>query len=250
MAEFPSLPIWTDAYLADCSHLSDSEHGIYFQLLMLMWRSQDCKIPDDDEWIARKLRRDANAVRTHVRPIINEFCDVGEFITQKRLQKEWRWCVEKKKKNTENANIRWNKENTKCERISERNAPIPIPIPIPNKISKNSNRGTRFALAKCPDEWVDFCKNLRPDINPLLTFDSFKDYWSAVAGAKGVKLDWFATWRNWIRNQKHGNSDNRSFTDSGKRIAEKYRRASEQEERAANLPSLPSLRPAKSVWED
>lgn len=30
--------------------------------------------------------------------------------------------------------------------------------------------------------------------------DKFKDYWHSVAGAKGVKLDWFATWRNWMRN--------------------------------------------------
>ena len=27
----------------------------------------------------------------------------------------------------------------------------------------------------------------------------FVDYWVGVAGVKGVKLDWVATWRNWIR---------------------------------------------------
>jgi hypothetical protein len=31
------------------------------------------------------------------------------------------------------------------------------------------------------------------------TFDQFKDYWISQAGQKGVKLDWFATWRNWVR---------------------------------------------------
>lgn len=29
--------------------------------------------------------------------------------------------------------------------------------------------------------------------------DSFRDYWHAAPGAKGVKLDWPATFRNWIR---------------------------------------------------
>jgi hypothetical protein len=29
--------------------------------------------------------------------------------------------------------------------------------------------------------------------------DRFKDYWIGVAGAKGRKADWDATWRNWIR---------------------------------------------------
>lgn len=28
----------------------------------------------------------------------------------------------------------------------------------------------------------------------------FRDYWTAKAGAGGVKLDWPATWRNWVRN--------------------------------------------------
>lgn len=27
----------------------------------------------------------------------------------------------------------------------------------------------------------------------------FVDYWRGVAGAKGVKLDWLATWKNWLR---------------------------------------------------
>lgn len=27
----------------------------------------------------------------------------------------------------------------------------------------------------------------------------FRDHWLSVAGAKGVKLDWDATWRNWVR---------------------------------------------------
>jgi hypothetical protein len=32
-----------------------------------------------------------------------------------------------------------------------------------------------------------------------LEADRFKDYWISVAGAKGRKADWQATWRNWIR---------------------------------------------------
>jgi hypothetical protein len=50
------------------------------------------------------------------------------------------------------------------------------------------------------DEWKEFCVNERPELNPTQTFDKFKDYWIAQAGQKGVKLDWFATWRNWVRN--------------------------------------------------
>ena len=50
-----------------------------------------------------------------------------------------------------------------------------------------------------PLEWEEFCQKTRPELSPVKTFDQFKDYWIAQAGQKGVKLDWFATWRNWVR---------------------------------------------------
>jgi hypothetical protein len=54
-----------------------------------------------------------------------------------------------------------------------------------------------------PKEWADFCYQERPDLNIQKTFDSFKDYW--LSAPKGTKLDWFATWRNWVRSQKAEN---------------------------------------------
>jgi uncharacterized protein YdaU (DUF1376 family) len=63
-------------------------------------------------------------------------------------------------------------------------------------------RGTRFQQQVLPDEWVDFCRQERPDLNPQTIFAQFSDYWSSLPGSKGVRLDWTATWRNWVRNQK------------------------------------------------
>ena len=60
--------------------------------------------------------------------------------------------------------------------------------------------GKRLASDSClTKEWEDFCVKTRPELQPTKTFDQFKDYWIAQAGQKGVKLDWFATWRNWVR---------------------------------------------------
>jgi hypothetical protein len=60
--------------------------------------------------------------------------------------------------------------------------------------------GKRLASDFCfPKEWEEFCQQTRPELSPVKTFDQFKDYWIAQAGQKGVKLDWFATWRNWVR---------------------------------------------------
>ena len=56
-----------------------------------------------------------------------------------------------------------------------------------------------------PDDYAKWCRDNRPDLNPHKVADQFKDYWIAQAGAKSRKADWFATWRNWCRNQKAEN---------------------------------------------
>ena len=66
------------------------------------------------------------------------------------------------------------------------------------KTQRGSRLPTDFLF---PKEWADFCHQERPDLNIQKTFDSFKDYWVAKPGAGGVKLDWYATWRNWVRSQ-------------------------------------------------
>jgi len=63
-------------------------------------------------------------------------------------------------------------------------------------------RGTRFDLTAMPDEWRAFCTETRPDLDAESTFDAFGDYWRSKPGAGGLKLDWLATWRNWVRSQK------------------------------------------------
>ncbi len=77
------------------------------------------------------------------------------------------------------------------------------PITNNHKPKKESQRGTRlapdFALS---DEWIDFCRQQRPELNPRDVFEGFRDYWIAQPGQKGVKTDWTATWRNWVRRQQ------------------------------------------------
>lgn len=34
-----------------------------------------------------------------------------------------------------------------------------------------------------------------------LVAEKFRDHWLSASGQKGVKLDWEATWRNWVRNE-------------------------------------------------
>lgn len=76
-------------------------------------------------------------------------------------------------------------------------------IPPTNVGGERAPRGTRLpADFVLPDDWIAFCKTERPDLNPYETGRRFADYWRGVAGAKGRKADWLATWRNWVRNEK------------------------------------------------
>lgn len=84
---------------------------------------------------------------------------------------------------------------------------LQIAIPETEREAETETKKEKKTLGKrlandfvFPDEWKEFCVNERPELNPVQTFDKFKDYWIAQAGQKGVKLDWFATWRNWVRN--------------------------------------------------
>ena len=72
MAEFPALPLWTDAYLGDTTHLTTIEHGAYLLLLIVAWRTSDCTLPDDDRLLARYARLEPRQWR-RIKPILSEF---------------------------------------------------------------------------------------------------------------------------------------------------------------------------------
>jgi len=67
------------------------------------------------------------------------------------------------------------------------------------KETRGSRLSADFVL---PTEWADWAKQERPDLDLRSVGEQFRDYWSAKAGSGSTKLDWQATWRNWVRNQK------------------------------------------------
>ena len=71
------------------------------------------------------------------------------------------------------------------------------------KEREKTQRGTRLPHdTKLTVEWIDFCRQQRPELDPQDVFAGFLDYWVAQPGQKGVKTDWTATWRNWVRRQQ------------------------------------------------
>src|SRR6185436_1973101 len=98
MAQFPALMLWTDAWIADTKHLSRLERGTYHDLLVLMWRSPECRVPNDDGWLGKHLGMTVEQVTAELRPLISEFIKSdGNWLFQKRLRKEWNWCKKNRK---------------------------------------------------------------------------------------------------------------------------------------------------------
>ena len=86
--------------------------------------------------------------------------------------------------------------------IPETETETEIEIEKEKEERQNTRRGTRldpnFLL---PEEWCMFCIKTRPELSAFDVWEQFRDYWIAQPGQKGIKTDWEATWRNWVRRQ-------------------------------------------------
>ena len=76
---------------------------------------------------------------------------------------------------------------------------------LSSKPVKESKKGSRLANDwVLPLEWIEWAKTQLGEVSSediKAIGDQFADYWHAKAGSGATKLDWFATWRNWIRNE-------------------------------------------------
>jgi hypothetical protein len=72
--------------------------------------------------------------------------------------------------------------------------------PAPRKASPKA-RGSRIApdWSPSPDDRQSARSEGMPESEIDRTAAKFRDFWTGKAGASGVKLDWAATWRNWVR---------------------------------------------------
>lgn len=221
MAEFPALNLYTDAFMADTSHLGALETGAYMALLMASWRIEDGGLPDDDVMLARMARctpREWKRVRQLVMPFWT-MCQDAKW-RQKRLEIERETAREKSQSAGRAAKARWLKNNklgdadaerTQCEGVCESHATTSTSTSIredppsspptggatmetPN-VPKRGSIGTRLDPDWHPTaEDRAYAEGL--GLNPDVVGEEFRNFWVGVPGAKGRKLDWPATFRN------------------------------------------------------
>ena len=219
-------------FIKDTARLNDSQSMAY---LRLIWEYYANEMPLDNDCnaIAFKIGSSASDVEQILRHFF--FLHDGKW-HQSRCDTVIAEFYAKSEKARTSANIRWEekKKNANALRThNERNANEPKndathnPIPI----SKPKVKSVGASASRLPAEWsptdadIAYCKTERPDINVARTVDSFRDYWHAKAGAGARKVDWAATWRSWVRNEKSGTQQVNGYKSEKQRNNEAALRA-------------------------
>ncbi|NCF83885.1 MAG: hypothetical protein GWP74_19995 [Proteobacteria bacterium] len=73
-----------------------------------------------------------------------------------------------------------------------------LPPIFPPSSEKPQPRGAGLSLTELPNDWREWALNFGHK-TPDAEWEIFSDHWAAQPGQRGVKLNWLATWRNWIR---------------------------------------------------
>ncbi len=85
------------------------------------------------------------------------------------------------------------------ETIADNQPPIHEQTSIPKKAKRSkANRGCRLPEDFEPDYDFAIAEGLPPE-RVKVEIAKFRDYWRSKAGANATKIDWQATWRNWVR---------------------------------------------------
>jgi len=101
-----------------------------------------------------------------------------------------------------------------CDSSSPTEEPSPspsgraTPSPTPAINSNSSSEGPRKRGHRLSEDWmpseevIQQMSSERPDVDLRMEHRKFIDYWKAKTGKDATKLDWDATFRNWIRNAR------------------------------------------------
>lgn len=210
------MPLFIGDYLADTSRLTTEQHGAYFLLIMDYWRNGPP--PDDSATLAQITRLSPDAWSIAQAKLGQFFSIDGGVWRHKRIDEELVAAKENKDKAQAKAKAaaaaRWGKPQSDATsnapsipQAMHEECPSPSPSPTPSK-TKGKSRADTATASRLPADWlpsdgdVEFCKAERPDLHATEVANRFRDYWVSQPGVKGRKLDWNATWRNWVRNER------------------------------------------------
>lgn len=100
------MPLKTDALLADTTHMSAEEFGVYCRLLFVMWRHGG-RLKDDDSELAIIGGVTARRWQAIKEKVMRPMTAIGGIVSQGRLTDTWLQVQELRKKRALAADVRW-----------------------------------------------------------------------------------------------------------------------------------------------
>ena len=167
----------------------DEAGQLHLFKIWLLASKTDNQIPNDPSWIARQI-----GAKSKVN--IKQLVTAGFLIPYESVQNRTETYLE-----TETEG------ETETEREAEREGGA----------SRRSAPRTRLKISALPDDWRDYCKTARPDLNPDSVFLNFSDY---HAGRGTLMADWKRTWQRWVREEKTRGYSNRTIETPADRHAQ------------------------------
>lgn len=209
-------------WMRDTAHLSEVEECIYSRCID-QYYSREKPLPTDKASVCRLVRATTSAAKKAVASVLEEFFQLqDDGWHQKRCDQELGKFTERSTKAAESAAARWGKSQSERNANASPNAHANAmrthsegnasqkPVANsqePEKGQKQRERpptGSRLSLDTLPDDWRAYCQRERSDLLPDSVWQNFRDYWTAKPGKEGLKADWLATWRTWVRRESAG----------------------------------------------
>jgi uncharacterized protein YdaU (DUF1376 family) len=195
-------------YAKKAGRLTMLQHGAYNLLIDACYdREIFPNLEQAIEWTWASTSEEVEAVKF----VLSRFFklgDDGQYVQDRILQEllEYHAKADKNKTIAIEREAKRKQNSTNRAQVVHEASPNQEPITNNHKPLKNI-RGSRLPNDwTAPQDYIDFCITERPDLDANQTALQFKDYWIGSAGAKGVKSDWLATWRNWVRRQESSKS--------------------------------------------
>ena len=230
MTSAPFMQLYVGDYLADTLGLTTEEHGAYLLLLFTLWR-HDTRLPNDPAKLARIARVSPKRWGRIWAAIEHYFFVDGDQIGNRRVDIEFKKAVSISKERKiagslggkakplkynarDQANASDLLEHSQISEPEEKEEPIGSSKKKPSSTEKATRLPDDWQLPKPWGDWAVAEEQLSPPEVRRIA-EQFKDYWLAAPTSKGMKRDWQATWRNWVRNhadrQKPQKGDRESF---------------------------------------
>ena len=222
-------------YIRDTVGLTMLEEGAYTRLLD-QYYAREAALPADKPMLYRIARATTRQERQAVDAVLVMFFTPGpDGYHQKRADKELAAQRDRSESARQSAQQRWSERNanappnampTHMPTHSEGNAESMLasshkPVAIDQKQDQEQSRaaapppppkaprGKRLpADWALPPDWAEWARAERPEWDErhvLRVSLKFRDYW---LGKGRPMVDWLATWRNWVRDEKSAGSGN------------------------------------------